>query len=216
MAAVRMTGYDRALFELRSMVEQLSIAVREHLAQALATLEKANIVEDWRALDNAIDQARDWIVNRCFDIMSLQQLRSQDLRWILGYQRIARELERIADYACDLVELSELKPREDWPAEIFEMTGQLLDMFDYNVAILKGEREISTDLNQQDDVLDRAYFQLKRRLLQASRNNESGHDLGVAILVARTLERMGDHAVNVAEELLFVQTGKKRLSPSLE
>lgn len=208
---MRITGYDRVLMEIRLMVERQSVAVREHLIQALAALGDAAFVRDWQALDDAIDQARDQIVSRCIDIMSLQQLRNQDLRWILGYQRIARELERIADYACDLVELSQLNPARAWPAEISEMTGQFLHMFDYNVAILKGEKEISTDLNCLDDILDKAYSRLKEQLVQTGPMNASGHGLGVAILIARTLERMGDHAVNVAEELLYIQTGHKRL-----
>lgn len=48
MSFVRMSGYDRVLIELRSMAEKLAVAVREHFAKAIATLETTVIVQDWR------------------------------------------------------------------------------------------------------------------------------------------------------------------------
>ena len=212
---VRTSGYDKFLIDIRNMTAELSELSLQNILKAVETL-KVSSNEDWEAMDDDIDKARDRIVNYCYDIMCLQQLRRQDLCWILGYQRIARELERIADYACDIAEFSELKPVSGWPIVIFNMSNQLIYMIRHNVAILKGEIKISCDLCSKDNFLDQAYSHLKRQLLEASLRNEPRHDLGVALLVARTLERMGDHAVNVAEELLFVQTGQKRLFQSLE
>ncbi len=155
---------------------------------------------------------RDRILKRCFDIMSLQQLRGQDLRWILGFQRIAQELERVADYACDLAELSELKPEGNWSVDILQMTRQLTDMTDYTVGILKGEKEIIMDLADEDDVLDQAYASFKAVLVKGSQTKSNDGQLGLCLVVARTIERMGDHIVNVAETLLYIQTGNRRLA----
>lgn len=91
------------------MTTELGMAVRHLLSGALEAL-RMNVHDNWHLRDEAIDLARDQIVERCFNMMGLQQLRDQELRWILGYQRIAQELERIADYACDVAELSELRP----------------------------------------------------------------------------------------------------------
>ncbi|WP_407306348.1 phosphate signaling complex PhoU family protein [Desulfosporosinus sp. SB140] len=213
MGAFRTSGYDRVLLNLRAMVVELAEALQSHLGEAIEALKKGEVVQDWEERDDVIDQMRDCIVKRSYDIMSLQQLRSQDLRWILGFQRMAQELERVADYACDLAELSELKPKGNWSADILTMAEQLTDMTNYTVAILKGETEITRDLADQDDALDLVYSNFKAALVEGSQKKCDDGQLGLSLVLARTLERMGDHIVNVAETLLYVQTGVRRLSP---
>lgn len=213
MGHTRLTGYDRALNDLKDRAIEEGSAVRQHVAEALKALDHEYPVVDWREQDKSIDQLRDKIVNRSFELMTWQQLRPQDLRWILGYQRIALELERIADYACDLAELSQLKHLRPYPKEILDMGRHLLQMLDLDLAILKGEREIDFDIDVLDDVLDGIYAQYRQELAKEEANINSALDLGAALLLARTMERMGDHVVNVAETVLYVQTGKRSLGP---
>ena len=215
MGMFRTSGYDRILLNLRVMTVKLAEAVRGQISVAIEALEQGQAVQDCEKHDDVVDQMRDSIVNRSFDIMSLQQLRSQDLRWILGFQRMAQELERVADYACDIAELSELKPEGNWPPDIQRMAKQLLEMTDYTVAILKEEKEITMDLADQDDLLDQAYASFKAALVKGSLTKSNDGQLGLGLVVARTLERMGDHIVNVAETLLYIQTGKRRLEKEL-
>lgn len=212
MSTFRTSGYDKVLLNLRSMAVELAEALQNHLSVAIEALEKGQTVQDWEERDDVIDQMRDCIIKRSFDIMSLQQLRPQDLRWILGFQRIAQELERVADYACDLAELSELKPEGDWSVDILQMARQLTYMTDYTVAILKGEKEIMIDLADEDDSLDQAYASFKAALVKGSQSKCNDGQLGLSLVVARTIERMGDHIVNVAETLLYIQTGKRRVA----
>lgn len=212
MANFRTTGYDRVLLEIHSMTIALAGSVREILLKALSTLESPSQQEDWRTLDNQIDQARDGIVNRIVDIMGLQQLRSQELRWMLGHQRMAQELERIADYACDIAELSELRPEGDWAPEILHMGEHLLGMYEYVLSVLKEDQEMLKDLDDEDDELDRTYSSLQKELVVNSQSKSVSGELGLDLVVARTLERLGDHVVNVGEMQVYVKTGQRRLS----
>lgn len=212
MAIIRTTGYDRVLLEIRSMSVALAGSVREILLKALATLESPEQQEDWRTLDNKIDKARDQILDRIVDIMSLQQLRTQELRWMLGYQRIAQELERIADYACDIAELSGLRPEGNWSPEILHMAKHLLCMYDHVLGVLKEEQEMLTDLDDEDDELDLSYASLKKKLMVNSQSQSVSGELGLALVLARTLERLGDHVVNVGEMQVYIKTGQRRLS----
>lgn len=212
MAIIRTTGYDRVLLEIRSMTVALAGSVREILLKALATLEKFEQQEDWRTLDNKIDKERDQILDRIVNIMSLQQLRTQELRWMLGHQRMAQELERIADYACDIAELSELRPEGSWSSEILHMAGQLLKMYDHVLGVLKDEQEMLTDLDTEDDELDQSYASLKQKLKINSQNQSVSGELGLALVLARTLERLGDHIVNVGEMQVYIKTGQRRLN----
>lgn len=215
MSLMRTTGYDRTLLELKSMTVDLGFVVGEHLAKAIPVLEnkdgKATDI-DWRASDKSIDQVRDIIVNRSTEIMSLMQLRPQDIHWILGYQRIAQELERIADYACDLAELSQFQ-RGNWPLEIPEMGKYLLHMFESDMAILTRDEDdkiIDIDLDEEDDKLDDIYARLRLDALSGEREKQ-GSESALTLLLARTMERMGDHMVNVAEALTYIRTGKRCL-----
>ncbi len=207
----RMTGYDRALIGLSTMTTELAEAVRNHLGNAIDVLEKKDIQFDYRKSDKDIDYQRDKVVNRSFEMISLQQPRPKELRWILGFQRIAQELERIADYACDLVELNELRTSGEWPIQIVEMCKQLLNMFDFNLAILKEKKAVDRDLDQQDDIIDKIYAQLQYDLVKGNKQGTDAES-GLILIMARTLERMGDHVVNVAEMLLYIETGQRRLN----
>lgn len=207
----RTSGYDRALLNLQVMTVELAETVRTQISASIAAFEKGEAVQNWIERDDVIDKMRDHIVNRSFDIMSLQQLRNQDLRWILGFQRMAQELERVADYACDIGELSELRPEGNWPLDIQKMAMKLLEMMDYTLSILKQENEITSDLADEDEYLDEAYAGYKGALVKGGQDKCEDGQLGLSMVIARTIERMGDHLVNVAEMLLYIQTGNRRL-----
>ena len=207
VAVYRLTGYDRTLLDLRLMTLELGVAVRQLLSKALEAL-RINVRDNWHLHDEAIDLARDRIVERCFYVMGLQQLREQELRWILGYQRIAQELERIADYACDVAELSELRSERGCPPEIWEMAVQLSSMFDQALLSLQ-EGDQSCDWVAEDEKLDQIYAGLQKELVRCSEKQEINQELGFKLILARTLERMGDHVVNVGQQHYYVQTGQR-------
>lgn len=212
MAILRTSGYDRVLSEIHTMVENLAGSVQDILSKALVTLERPEQQEDWRFLDQAIDQARNQILDRIIDIMSLQQLRTQELRFMLGHQRMAQELERIADYACDIADLSRLRSEGGWQAEILQMSGCLLNMFKHVLIGLEGEQEMQVDLDEEDDQLDRNYASLQKELMDKGQSKSISVELGLALVMARTLERLGDHIVNVGEMQVYIKTGHRRLS----
>lgn len=213
MGVTRLTGYDRALFELRTMTRDLALKVRAQMESALKNLKKASA--ETVDLEEEIDEERDRIVNRCIEVMCLQQLRTQDLHWILGFKRIAEALERIGDYARDVSELNDLE-HEKWVPDIHHMAEHLLDMFDYTVEVLDEKREPDIDLDENDDFLDETYCRLKQELVDASKMGNRSGNLGLTLVLARTIERMGDHVVNVGEMLLYAQTGHRRLSECRE
>jgi phosphate transport system protein len=191
---------------------ELAGSVYEILLKALATLEDPEQQEDWRSLDNKIDKERDQILDQIVDIMTLQQLRAQELRWMLGYQRMAQELERIADYACDIAELSGMRPEGHWVPEILYMAAHLSIMYEHVLGVIKEEQEIFVDINDEDDELDRSYASLQKKLRVNYQDQSISGELGLALILARTLERLGDHLVNVGEMQVYIKTGRRRLS----
>lgn len=207
----RLSGYDRALMEIRKMSVDLSEMVKVLVDKALNLLNDPREGEriHWRQEDKLIDQRRDHVVQRILEIMSLQQLRTQDLRWLLGYQRIVQELERIADYACDIAELAILSADLGNPSEIFKMAEQTALMYEKSFKALQLELDFVDDIDQDDDVLDEIYADLQRQFLAETQRTRCGV-LGFPLILARTMERMGDHIFIVAKSLAYIQTGESR------
>lgn len=206
----RLSGYDRALMEIRSSIVELAqgvSALLEKGLRVLATPEFARTI-DWRKEDDQIDQMRDRIVHRILEIMSLQQLRTQDLRWLLGYHRMAQELERVADYACDIAELAGLSSEIKQPEEILQMAKQTQLMCEKTIESLQLEQDRVEELDRLDDFLDSTYIALQKRFLSESQIEKTGY-LGFSLVLARTMERIGDHILNVAEALVYIKVGKQ-------
>lgn len=210
MSNYRLSGYDRALMEIRIMIVDLAKSVNSLLVKGLGVIDNPQSMADtdWRREDNQIDQKRDQVINRILEIMSLQQLRTQDLRWLLGYHRMAQELERIADYACDIAELAGLSSELLMPEEMSLMSNQTGRMFEMMLESLQLEQDKVEDLDRLDDVLDKAYADLQKQFIAESQNKKTGC-LGFPLILARTMERMGDHILNVAEALVYIKTGEK-------
>jgi phosphate transport system protein len=196
--------------EIRKMIVDLSQGVKILLEKGLGVLDNPDTMKntDWRGEDDKIDQTRDQIIYRILEVMSLQQLRTQDLRWLLGYHRIAQELERIADYACDIAELASLSSELEQAPEILQMAKQAVLMFEKTQEGLLLELDRVEELDRLDDFLDATYIDLQKRFVSESRNGRSG-GLGFPLILARTMERIGDHILNVAEALVYIKTGLK-------
>ena len=159
--------------------------------------------------DQAVNMMQLEIDDRCFKLLALYQPMAVDLRTIVSAVKINGDLERVGDLAVNIAEAAEqyvvhppVKALIDLPrmgtlAQL--MLRQALDAF------------VSQDINSaqevlaQDDVLDGLKNQIFRELLTYMlgdpRKIEPGIDL---ILISRHLERVGDHATNIAEDVIFI------------
>ncbi|MGE4273078.1 MAG: phosphate uptake regulator PhoU [Desulfitobacterium sp.] len=210
MTFTRLSGYDRALMEIRAMILELAQGVKHLMSRGLSHLETPDALQDvdWRKEDDKIDAMRDKVLNRILEMMTLQQIRTQDLRFLLGYQRIAQELERIADYACDIAELAMLSSNMENIEEVLQMAGQTQQMYLKVQETIINEEDNVEALDLMDDVLDTTYGFLQRQFLSGDQSVKKG-SLAFALIFARTMERMGDHILNVAEAQVYIKTGKK-------
>lgn len=149
------------------------------------------------------------IDDRCFKLLALHQPMAVDLRTIMAAAKINTDLERVGDLAVNIAEAGQryithppVKPLVDLPrmAELAE--GMLHDALD---AFVSRDIERAQSVLDRDDVLDELKNQVFRELLTYMlgdpRTIEPGLDL---ILVSRHLERVGDHATNIAEDVIFV------------
>jgi phosphate transport system protein len=211
-------AYDRALENLLRRTASLGREVEGMLRQSMTALVRQD-PELARAImerDDYVDDEDAGIEADVLDLISLQQPRQPDLRLLAALMRVGRDLERVADYSCDIAEvainLSEeryYKPLEDLP-RMGDIAAAMLH--DAVTALETQNRELAESINQRDDAADSLYARLYQELVhQMEGDPRTIAQASQLALVARYLERVADHAVNVAEVTVFqVQGGPGR------
>ena len=163
--------------------------------------------------DEPLNQANIDIDNRCFTLLALHQPLAADLRAILAAVKINSDLERVGDLAVNIAEASlrylalpPVKPLVDLPRMAEIAQGMLRDALD---AFVRRDVALAQAVLERDDQLDDLKSQVFRELLTYMLQNpatiEASLDL---ILVSRHLERIGDHATNIAEDVIFMVSAR--------
>lgn len=178
------------------------------------------LVERDRALAERVLQS-DGVVNslhleideRCFKLLALHQPVAADLRVIVSGLKINSDLERIGDFAINIAEASlryfdhpPVKPLIDIPRMADIAQGMLRDALN---AYVVQDTTLAQDVLDRDDTLDALKSQVFRELLSFILETPAVTEAALElILVSRHLERVGDHATNIAEEVIFIASGR--------
>ncbi len=202
----------RALIEkvlkLGSMVEQtisdsIKSLVERDSAIAMHTIDNDHAVN---ALDVEIDE-------ECIRLIALRQPRARDLRLITTAMKITTDLERIGDLAVDIseraLELNEepqLKPYIDIPRMAELAQGMVKDALD---AFVKRDSALARDVLTRDDLVDHLNYQVFNELLLFMIQDPKTISRAVKITyISKYLERIADHATNIAEMVVYMVEGK--------
>ena len=176
--------------------------------RALIERDSASMT-DVVARDGDINSLHVEIDDRCFKLLALHQPMAGDLRTIVAAAKINSDLERVGDLAVNIAEAAlryvthlPVKPLVDLPRMASMAQDMLHDALDSFVALDLQRAQAVLD---RDDALDELKSQIFRELLTSMlgdpRTIEPGIDL---ILISRHLERIGDHATNIAEDVIFI------------
>lgn len=181
------------------------------ISNAVEALVKRNtaLAEQTIAEDEKINQMEIHIDDRCLKLLALHQPMAADLRFITSAMRINTELERIGDQAVNIAERvislnqePQLKPYIDIPrmAEITQsMVKDVLDAF------VDGDANLARSVCERDDQVDGLNDQVFRELLTYMMSDAKTIPRAVhLIIVSRCLERIADHATNIAEGVIFM------------
>lgn len=208
-------AYHRDLEELRSKILQLGAMTTEMIPRGTEVLLKGNLqqADDLIRSDDAVNELSLEIEERCYSILALQAPMASELRRIVAIIKLTGEIERSADLMVNVCKAtrrmygSELTPRirgviGSMSKEANKMMKLAIDCFaDQNVHLAAALADI-------DDELD----ELNRDMVEAvfAAAAEDALDLAAAVqlaLIARYYERIGDHAVNVGERVIYMVTG---------
>jgi phosphate transport system protein len=216
--AVR-TRFEQELEDTKLSVIKMSGKVKLSIDNSIKALVHRNhsFARATIESDAEINQMERDIEKKCFNFILRQQPVASDFRQIAAAMRIIGDLERIGDQACDIASIVlKFKESEEYikKLEHIPLMSELgINMVNNCVdAYINDDLELAKGTVIMDDQMDAEFVQLKRELISlvkkdAHTNAEQAMEL---LMIAKHLEKIGDHAVNICAWVLFSKTGKKR------
>ncbi len=209
-------AFTRELEALRESLLRMAGLVESQIDDALAALrlfDRAG-ADRVRMSDQAINEVFRQLREQVFQVIATQQPVARDLRTLMGVQYIAIELERMGDYAVRIARRTStlaglphgtLRPELGLMGEL--ASQQVRDILD---ALIEEDAARAREVAAKDDEIDRLYNRLFDALVDDMGDGTDAEDalrLVTLINVAHNLERIGDRVVNVAEDIIFLDTG---------
>jgi phosphate transport system protein len=202
---------DEILIEVERMTRTVSTAVRRSTSALLTT--DLGTAEEVIAADAQLDAAGEIVEEKIFDLMALQAPVAVELRMLVAALRMVADLERMGDLAAHVAKITRLRyPAPAIPAELhglIEDMGRVAQrMVDQAGEVIK-TRDVSAahQIEATDDEMDRLRSSQFRQMMDAS----WPHGVEVAVdlaLLGRYYERIADHAVSMAQRVIFLVTGE--------
>jgi phosphate transport system protein len=203
---------DAIFVDLATMCGQVETAVNRATA-ALLTGD-ASIAEEVISADLAIDANRERVEDNAFALLSLQQPVAGDLRVVVSALRMVSELERMGDLSVHVAKIARLRvPNVAVPDSIRETMVKMAEVAEDMVRRVKSiiadrDVEAAIALGRDDEIMD----QLRRRSFAELLGDDWAHGVEAAVdiaLLGRYYERIADHAVSIANRVIFVVTGEQ-------
>ena len=200
---------NRALIEMGALCEEV-IALA---AKAVLTGD-GSLAEKVAPLDREIDQKEREIESQCLKLLLQQQPVARDLRLISAALKMITDMERIGDQAEDIAEIVRfLGGRGAENSDLLrDMARSTIKMVTESVdAYVKGEVTLAGQVIAEDDVVDDYFARVKRALIERIAKDPSDGEFALDLLmIAKYFERIGDHATNIAEWVIFSVTGEHK------
>ena len=204
----QLEALNRGIIEMGALVEDsLKASIDALLAFDRETAKKIVVG------DKEIDQKMKEIETLCLRLLLSQQPVARDLRLISASLKMVGDLERIGDQAADIAEIvAECTDLDGAPlklAAIPPMGIDVLKMLAQSIdAFVRKDLKLAQIVIDSDDDVDFLFRSAKRELVKTIRNTESDAECIInSIMIAKYLERIGDHALNVARWAIFAETG---------
>lgn len=208
-------GFDRDLEAVQAMIMKMGGLVETALADAAKALETQDeaLAEQVRRGDRAIDALEEAVNAECARLIALRAPIATDLRTVLTVMKIASSLERCGDYAKNLAKralvLGTMAPIPGAAGAIRRMARQVsVQLKDALDAFVSRDVGLAAEVRLRDQEVDQMYNALFREFLthmmEDTRNISACMHLH---FIAKNIERVGDHATTIAEQVIYLATG---------
>ena len=205
--------FDEQLFELNREIIEMGAMCEEAIASAVKALTTGDMELAGRVKTNssAIDQMERDIEGRCMKLLLHQQPVARDLRLISAALKMITDMERIGDQAEDIAEIvtflnghamEGMELIEEMARETIEMVTASVDAF------VKKDVELAQKVIDQDDIVDDYFSRVKCGIISLIAENHADGEFSLDLLmISKYFERIGDHATNIAEWVIYSVTG---------
>ena len=195
---------NRELIEMGSLCEQI---ISGAIGALLKNSEEQRRLVD--SIDGSIDRKERDIEALCMRLLLRQQPVARDLRLISSALKMISDMERIGDQAADISQITVFMQGRSLPIPHIEaMARRSAEMVTCAIdSFVRRDLEKARSVYRMDDAVDDLFIEIKQEIVRLLRNNEDGELCLDYLMIAKYLERIGDHAVNVAEWVDYAITG---------
>ena len=207
--------FDRQLHLLDEQLTHMGELCETAIAKATQALKDGSIEQAKVIIaeDEEIDQIEKDIERLCLKLLLQQQPVAKDLRRISAALKMITDMERIGDHAADISEMTILMSKTKYIPNlehINRMASETVQMLIRSIeAYVEKDMKKAVDVITSDDVVDDLFDKNKAELIeQIQREPQSAESAADMLMVAKYFERIGDHATNIAEWVIFSITGQ--------
>ena len=206
--------FDIELANLNNQLIGMGTLVEKAIKNTIEIIISGNTdgLEEARENEELINSSEKKIQNHCLRLLLHQAPVAQDLRYVSSALKMITDLERIGDQAIDIAEMSKYinnRSHTVHMTHIAEMASQSAEMVTMAIdAFVKNDMKLAKKVKDRDDVIDDLFDRVKSETVDIiHQNKELGMEAIDLMMIAKYLERIGDHAVNIAEWVTFSITG---------
>lgn len=213
--------FDVAMRELRAQLLTMGGLVEKAIERATEALKTRNqdLIAEVFEIEKKVNQCHISVDSLCLKLLALQHPFAVDLRAIVAMIKINTDLERMGDQGVNIAHNSSryikgppLKVLEDLPHMFEEVRFMVRDALD---SFVKSDSKLAREVLDRDAIVDNLKNKIFRDVLDHLKTKPEMIEQGLnLILVARNLERIGDHATNIAEDVIFAATGEDVRHPT--
>ena len=217
--------FDTELEEIRSKVLQMGGLVEEQIISALEALTSGNLTLAAQVMENdhrvnALEVAID---EECSTVIARRQPAAKDLRMVMAVVKTITDLERIGDEAAKIARMTQAIYQSDRPtvprvSEIQHVADIALGMLRNALdAFARLDLTVAAKVVRQDEQVDKAFVSILRQLITFMMEDPRTISHAIEILfIAKAIERIGDHAKNMSEYVVYLVKGKDVRHTSVE
>ena len=205
--------FDEQLMLLNKEMIEMGALCEDAIELVTEALETNNrsVYKEVRPISLEIDQKERDIEARCMKLLLQQQPVARDLRQISAALKMITDMERIGDQAEDIAEIIGYLNGENLNSSVpvGEMARATIKMVTESVdAYVNKDVALAEKILKEDDIIDNYFMDSKKRLIKiVAETPEKGEYALDLLMIAKYFERIGDHATNIAEWVIFSVTG---------
>lgn len=207
--------YQEQLRKLNSELIQMGDLCEEAMSLVMKALREKDegIAAGVHRIENEINQKERDIEAQCMSLLLRQQPVAGDLREISSALRMIADMERIGDQTADIADITKYvtKSQLEVHPTIFTMGKAVSKMVNDSInAYVRRDEKLARQVIDSDDQVDGLFLKVKDELVEAVRKNQDsdGYELDM-LMIVKYLERIGDHAVNLGEWVIYSIYGEK-------